>query len=279
MTAGGTGTLRVFLDGGVTTTVVNVTAAWTRVQVSQTFATVDSGTVGFFVDSDVLIWGPQFELGSTATDYQVTINAQEQFAAAYKYNLKDPQDTDAAFRLKIFGSWTFTPTGAKPNGTNAYMDTFYNSSIDGNLNDGFIGTYLRTNSAGTPHCDFGNYNGSDSAITIYARYLNSQLGRWNDVNDTALSTTDSRGWRFLNRNSATTKNNGINATVANTVAAAVSTINAKIYLSALSTNNSPSQYSDRQCAFACLGNGLTDTETATLYTIVQQFQTSMARQV
>jgi hypothetical protein len=195
-------------------------------------------------------------------------------AAACAQNLKS-----SSFTGSFTAGWTFASTGVTPNGTSAYMDTFYNSSIDGNLNDGFIGTYLRTNSAGTPHCDFGNYNGSNSAITIYARYLNSQLGRWNDINDTSLPTTDSRGWRFLNRNSATTKNNGINATIANTLAPAISTINAKIYLSALSTNNNASQFSNRQCAFACLGNGLTDTEASDFYDAVQSFQTTLSRNV
>ena len=195
-------------------------------------------------------------------------------AAACAQNLRS-----ASFTGTFTSGWTFASTGVTPNGTSAYMDTFYNSSIDGNLNDGFIGTYLRTNNAGTPSCDFGNYNGSNSAITIYARFSDSQLGRWNDVNDTALTTTDSRGWRFVNRNSATTKNNGINATVVNTLAPAISTINAKIYLSALSTNGSPSQYSNRECAFACLGNGLTDTQAVNLYTAVQAFQTTLGRQI
>ena len=194
-------------------------------------------------------------------------------AAACAQNLKSSSFTGA-----FSSGGTYSSTGYNGNGV-AYMDTFYNSSIDGNLNDGFIGTYLRTNNVGTPHCDFGNYNGSNSAITIYARYENSQLGRWNDINDTALTTTDSRGWRFVNRNSATTKNNGINATVANTLAVAVSTINAKIYLSALSNNNSPTQYSNRQCAFACLGNGLTDTQASDFYTAVQAFQTTLSRNV
>ena len=195
-------------------------------------------------------------------------------AAACAQNLRS-----ASFTGTFTSGWTFASTGVTPNGTSAYMDTFYNSSIDGNLNDGFIGTYLRTNNAGTPSCDFGNYNGSNSAITIYARFSDSQLGRWNDVNDTVLTTTDSRGWRFVNRNSATTKNNGINATVVNTLASAISTINAKIYLSALSTNGSPSQYSNRECAFACLGNGLTDTQALNFYTAVQAFQITLGRQI
>jgi hypothetical protein len=273
MTAGGTGTLRVFLDGGVTNTVVNVTAAWTRVQVSKTFASVDTGTVGFFVDSDVLIWGPQFELGSTATDYQVTINAQEQFAAAYKYNLKDPQDTDAAFRLKIFGTWTFTPTGAKPNGTNAYMDpslnlnyvnsglahlSFY-SRTNSNLGfewgsiDGWPGTKLATQSSGAFNIEFDGSGGAN-----YPQSNPSGLGFYLAQK---VSSTSVHGYknatRVLTNTGLTTYGSG-----------------KSVYLSRME-----STYGNKECAFATSGDYLTDAEELTLYTIVQQFQVNWNRAV
>jgi hypothetical protein len=276
MTAGGTGTLRVFLDGGVTTTVVNVTASWTRVQVSKTFATVDSGTVGFFVDSDVLIWGPQFELGSTATDYQVTINAQEQFAAAYKYNLKDPQDTDAAFRLKIFGTWTFTPTGAKPNGTNAYMDTNMPSNTMSNGST-HLSYYSRTDSAansiemGTESPDFllwykafgftrANFGVSMDYLPVLSNTKGFLLGsRYTSTNG------------LIQFNSNQQLKTGLSGDSRSTL---------KIYLGALNASGtSANYYSSKQTAFATIGDGLNDAEAAALYTIVQQFQTSMARQV
>lgn len=43
-----------------------------------------------------------------------------------KYNLKDPRDLDAAFRLEFNGGWTHTPGNAAPNGVNAFADTFLN---------------------------------------------------------------------------------------------------------------------------------------------------------
>ena len=49
-------------------------------------------------------------------------------AASHKYNLKDPQDTDAAFRLTFSGGWTHSSTGAHCNGVNAYANTFINPS-------------------------------------------------------------------------------------------------------------------------------------------------------
>jgi hypothetical protein len=44
-------------------------------------------------------------------------------ASTHKYNLKDPQDLDASFRLVFNGGWTHSANGALPNGTNGFADT------------------------------------------------------------------------------------------------------------------------------------------------------------
>ena len=49
-------------------------------------------------------------------------------ATTHKYNLKDPRDLDAAFRLSFSGGWTHSSNGALPNGITAYSDTFLNAS-------------------------------------------------------------------------------------------------------------------------------------------------------
>jgi hypothetical protein len=281
MTSGSAGTLRVFLDGGITTTTVNVTGVWTRVQISQTFSSTLVGTEGFYVDSDVLIWHPQLELGSTATDYQVTINSQEQFAAAYKYNLKDPQDTDAAFRLKIFGTWTFTPTGAKPNGTNAYMDTNFNQSSNLTPSNNHISLYSRTD-INSVVVDCGITNNVTHSFTQLLLRSGGTATFENGSQKITPTTATSLG---LYTGSALTA--GINlykngTSISSTAVAQTRTMfNNNIYLAATndSTSNNALYFSSRQFAFASIGDGLNDAEAAALYTIVQQFQTSMARQV
>lgn len=46
-------------------------------------------------------------------------------ASTHKWNLKNPADTDAAFRLTFTGGWTHDSNGAKANGTNAWANTFF----------------------------------------------------------------------------------------------------------------------------------------------------------
>ena len=44
-------------------------------------------------------------------------------ASQHKYNLKDPRDLDAAFRLTFATGWTHSVNGMLPNGTTAFADT------------------------------------------------------------------------------------------------------------------------------------------------------------
>ena len=81
-------------------------------------------------------------------------------ATTHKYNLKNPLDTDAAFRLVFSGGWTHSANGATPNGTNAFADTFFNPSTDFVIGSTHLSYYSRTNvaSVGTTKIDIGQAN-------------------------------------------------------------------------------------------------------------------------
>ena len=61
-------------------------------------------------------------------------------ASSHKYNLKDPRDLDAAFRLQFFGGMTHDANGITGNGTNAYAKTFQVNALS-------IGVYSRSTNA------------------------------------------------------------------------------------------------------------------------------------
>jgi hypothetical protein len=67
-------------------------------------------------------------------------------ATTHKFNLKDPRDADAAFRLSFVGGWTHSSTGALPNGTNAYADTFLRIADNYSTRFMSISYYARTDS-------------------------------------------------------------------------------------------------------------------------------------
>lgn len=82
-----------------------------------------------------------------------------------KYNLKDPQDTNAAYRMGFNGSWTFSSNGVVPTSKSSsnYGDTFWNpNGTSGNRNDNHH-IYRYVNGVYNVGCD---YMGVASPFTI-----------------------------------------------------------------------------------------------------------------
>jgi len=203
-------------------------------------------------------------------------------SSTHKWNLKDPRDLDAAFRLVFSGGWTHSSNGAKPNGTNGYANTYLSPSGSLLLNDTHIAYYSRENltytgvvvgasSTGNGQClltmkvdpgtpqDYSCIHNNATATTSPSR--NDAMFIASRVTSTAFK---------VYRNSTTYRNSTVSST-------SLSTVN--FYIGARNNNNSATQYTALQCAFASIGNGLTDTEAANLYTAVQAYQTTLGRQV
>ena len=200
-------------------------------------------------------------------------------ANSHKYNLKDPQDTNAAFRLVFNGGWTHSSTGAAPNGTNAYADTFLNALNIFNPSDAHMSYYSRTNTANV-QVEMGYWNLSTLIYHLRAASISNFISSISS-NLSYTTTTDSRGfWHSTKRSNSDREiyRNGISeATLSITDTTAWGNFN--IYIGARNDNGTPGAYSTKQCAFSSIGDGLTDTENANLYTAVQAYQTTLGRQV
>jgi hypothetical protein len=202
-------------------------------------------------------------------------------ASQHKFNLKNPRDTDAAFRLVFNGGWTHSSNGAQPNGTNAYADTKLNDNTEMRLNNAHLSIYSRTNSDGL-FCDIGvTQNVPTTESNIFSKYLNVFYPRIQDSNSGIANSVSSLGMFVSNRVSSTQirafQNGTLKLITTNSTGVKV---NRNYYLSAMSSAASnASLYSNRQLALASIGDGLTDTEAANFYTAVQAFQTTLGRNV
>jgi hypothetical protein len=171
-------------------------------------------------------------------------------ASTHKYNLKDPRDLDAAFRLVFNGGWTHSSTGATPNGTNGYADTKCKIT---DANSGHLSFYSRTNSVFTS-CSMGGVGGGGSQSALFLTYASNRIssaGTRNFVQSSIIAQTD----------------------------ASIGVQNTNNYIGALSGSGTANSYDNKQVAFSSIGDGLTDTEASNLYTRVQAFQTALSRQV
>ncbi|MDQ3747946.1 MAG: hypothetical protein M3367_02860 [Acidobacteriota bacterium] len=201
-------------------------------------------------------------------------------AATHKWNLKNPADTDAAFRLSFLGGWTHSATGALPNGTTGYANTFFvPNTVYAGANSGHISYYSRTNTTGVVQQDMGAAPTTADQQVIIIKYGNpgNSYFYWGGGSNPTFATSDSRGYFMVNRNDTTNtqgwKNGVKSANLAQT--SALSTI--PIFIGAINSAGAASSFTDRECAFATIGDGLTDTEAANLNTAVANFQTDLGR--
>ena len=202
-------------------------------------------------------------------------------ATTHKFNLKNPLDTDAAFRLVFNGGWTHSANGATPNGTNGYANTALNPSSALTLNNTHLSFYSRTNVSAVQR-DIAVYqNGSNPVMALGTNVGTEISDHYNFNQRISDSIASSTGFYIGSRTSSTShklyKNNTTLGT--NTSANINALPNQNLFIGASNNNVSISSYSTKQCAFASIGNGLNDTEAANFYTAVQAFQTTLGRQV
>jgi hypothetical protein len=299
-----TGTIGT-VDSGATATITDSGNGWYRCSVTRTMAAVSNNFVAFSPQiSDgssshlgnglvgVYCWGAQLELGSTATTYQPITTTQQAFIAnQFKYNLVNPVDSDAAFRLVFNGGWTHSSNGATPNGTNGWANTYLQPSSVLTQNSTHLSFYSRSNILNTFQFEIGSFTlpsglGSSSFGISYNLSPNGHMR--NRISASTPSTgfipTDSRGLFTLNRTLSTQQKayqNGVLKETANVNSDGLSILEIAIGANrtALTGGFIVGDYSAKQCAFSTIGNGLTDTEAANLYTRVQAFQTALNRQV
>ena len=227
------------------------------------------------------VWGAQLEIGSLSTYQPIATTQQAYIASQFKYNLKDPRDLDAAFRLVFNGGWTFSTTGALPNGTNGFADTKFDQTLLSQTN-GEIGVYSRTNIKAT-YIDIGVYAAAnDYTLFTYVSLSGDQMYGKASCPDisSGYNPINSLGLFSINADGVNTQKfykNGILGATKNVTSGATTSKN--IYLSAGNGAASPIFYSTRQLALSYISQTLNATEAANLYTRVQAYQTSLNRQV
>jgi hypothetical protein len=204
-------------------------------------------------------------------------------ASTHKWNLKDPRDLDAAFRLVFNGGWTHSANGALPNGTNAFANSYLNPSLQLSLNNSHLSYYSRTNISGN-QSEIGLFN-QVTNIGIYLLYnfsgtLFTSINS-NTFNRGSTPFTPTTGLLIGSRINSTQekyyfKNNTPITYSQNTT----SLINGNVYLACYNRpGNMPTNYSSKEVAFSSIGDGLTDTEASNLYLAVQNYQVALSRQV
>jgi hypothetical protein len=206
----------------------------------------------------------------------------------HKFNLANALDEDTSFRLAFSGGWTHSSNGALPNGTNGYANTFLNLNTLTN-NSTHLSYYSRINTAGSTRVEIGG--GSNAAFTHLRMLLRRISGNYNGdqyfdltgLNRIDFPVSSSQGYfidsRINNLTHKAFRSNTLIGSESYLQSNNISSVNSNIFIGAGSNTGTAELFSDRQCAFATIGDGLTDTEASNLYTRVQAFQTTLSRNI
>lgn len=194
-------------------------------------------------------------------------------ASSHAVNLKQP----GTYNLSFATGWTHSSTGMTP--LNTFADTFLTPSTSLSLNSSHVSFYSRTNVQNTAPLISDQTGIGTSLLNIFPRYGagNDIYFRANSAGTTSAGTnSDSTGLFIANRISSIETRNKRNTTsfIQSSTSGSLST--SSLWLSRQGIS-SPA-YDTRQCAFASIGDGLTDAEALSFYNAVQTYQTTLGRQ-
>lgn len=192
-----------------------------------------------------------------------------------KWNLKDPRDLDAAYRLTFYGSPVFAPTGILFPSVNEFADSHLADSAIGVTTNAAISYYSRTQNTMSGY-DIGCTDGFPpyNELSIYSNSADNS--EWFGFSQQIFSPNTTGLFMLSSSSSNVTRYR--NGTIVSTNGAAPSSIytNLTIYIGKSRISSHSGQ---KECAFATIGLGLNDAEAKTFYNIVQNFETALSRQM
>jgi hypothetical protein len=221
-------------------------------------------------------------------------------ATTHKFNLKDPRDLDAAYRLSFSGGWTHNSNGITGNGTNAYAsisNTIANTSYGAytrtpTSNGGAIVAMVRFNDSDDPENPNPSTTGGYGLYNNYYLSVNQAIpliysGSIFDPPHIGLKSvvlSSGPALRGYENGSPGTLFEGYNFGPEFYAATTIPYIGARHYeqytVSNVLYGSSIDSYSNDGIAFVYFSTTLlTNAEIANLYTAVQSYQTTLGRQV
>lgn len=208
-------------------------------------------------------------------------------AITHKYNLKNPLDTDAAMRIVFYGAVTHDANGITTDGLTGYGNTHAIALTSFATNNECMFLYSRTSAAtpSTSEVDMGCAVSTTSRDALTLRTSANSYGcSFNSTTNGTVSTTstDASGFFVGSRFNSTDLRifkNGSQVGVTQTALNNGTRANLKVYIGCRNVLNAPNGLVSRNYAMAGMSSRLTTTEVSNMYTVVQQYQTYLGRQV
>lgn len=199
-------------------------------------------------------------------------------ATKHKFNLKDPRDLDAAFRIVWNGTLTHDANGVTSDGSSGYGDTKLQPSSVIPSNSGSAGVWI-DDTTGVNQVPLGVQTTTSVQITQIIPHwsdgtsypaMNGAQGAFSysgsGANLIQVVRTDGTNCFYQQATSRTSFTGSYNAPTH------------LIYIGALNNAGSPAfYYSNNPIKFAYIGDTLTTTDTDNIYSAVAAYQSSLSR--
>ena len=204
-------------------------------------------------------------------------------ATSHKFNLKDPRDLDAAFRIFWAGGVTHSSNGVQFGGVNGYADTRLNANSSMSINDFHISVYSRTNTDFITYAyEFGVGNTASERLGLGLSWLNQlpEASAFSLVENSIPNSGNRTDKYFiLNKTSSSSFDLFANTSKTTNTITTATKPNFNLWIGAFNYQDTGYYYTNKSIAFSSIGDGLSDTEAANFYTAVQTFQTTLSRNV
>jgi len=199
-------------------------------------------------------------------------------AAACAQNLKS-----SSFTGTFSSGWTFASGGVTGNGVSTFMDTTLIPSVSiASENSTHLSYYVNQNVKITG-IQIGVRGANNTDLFLSARFDGSNTRNSVNIQGTATApeTNNVQGFLAVSRITSSEfkyyKNNSVFQT--STFISSPLPNSQPVWLGALNLTGTILLPDNARCAFASIGDGLSDAQESTFYTAVQAFQTTLSRNV
>jgi hypothetical protein len=194
-----------------------------------------------------------------------------------KYNLKDPRDLDAAFRLTFLNNPAVGTAGVTFDGSTQYADTHLTPSSTLSLNDTHFSIYVPSSGHGGNHGITGDVHPSPYFEIEDADTTQGWVGL-NSTSDELISYSNTDKYFLLSRTGPNSSDISLyhNSTQTGGLSQASSALpTVSVYLGAANDGtNNPTQFSADTLQFVSIGSGINATMASAMYTDIFNFVTS-----
>ena len=191
-----------------------------------------------------------------------------------KYNLVNT----GSYTISFSSGWTYNNNGITGNGTSTYANTGYSGSVSTWYASGSLFNYSRT--TGQSGYDMGVNDSAAGEYYLINRLTNDLTYLNLSVTPSTVASTDGSGLFMGNSRTSTQTACRNGSQIINVSKTTGQNPTIPFYLGANNFQNiTAGDYTNRNYALVGFGQSFDGTEASTFYTIVQNFQTSLNRQV